>query len=314
MRRIISFVLILVTVISGLSACTTVTKDGGSPYVTFTDDVGAEISLNTRPERVAVLFSSFADIWTIAGGEISITVGETVERGLASKDVLLVDSGAGKTVNVELLISYAPELVICSADIGAQTDAAALLRSVGIPAACFRVESFSDYLRVLGIFTDVTGNKDAYVKHGAELKDEISSLLNGIPQNEAAPSFLFIRAGSSARSTKAKNASQHFACAMLTELGASNIADAAPILLDGLSIEEILRQDPDFILITSMGDEAASREYVASLFADPVWSNLDAVRDGRYFFLPKELFQYKPNAKWLEAYKILAEILYEEKD
>ena len=243
-----------------------------------------------------------------------ITVGETVERGLADADVLFVDSGAGKTVNSELLISYAPDFVICSADIKAQTDVAQLLRSIGISAACFRVEAFTDYLRVLGIFTDITENKEAYIKHGTDVEVEIKALLSDLPKDAAAPRILFIRAGSSARSTKAKNASQHFACAMLSELGAYNIADAAPMLLDGLSIEEILRCDPDVIFITSMGDEDASREYVTSLFADSVWSALGAVKEERYYFLEKDLFQYKPNAKWLEAYKILAEILYEEKE
>lgn len=312
MRRIIAFILLAVAVLSVIASCKTATTDNSEPYVAFTDDVGEKISLSEKPIRVAVLFSSFADIWTLAGGEIYVTVGETVERGFANEDVLLVDSGAGKTVNTELLISYAPDLVICSADIKAQTDAAQLLNSVGIDAACFRVEAFADYLRVLDIFTDITENKDAYKKHGEEMADGISSLLADIPKDASAPKILFIRAGSSARSTKAKNASQHFACVMLDELGAYNIADSAPILLDGLSIEEILRQDPDIIFITSMGDEEASKTYVRSLFEDSVWSTLGAVKNGKYYFLEKDLFQYKPNSKWLDAYKILAEILYED--
>ena len=313
MRRIIAFLLLTATVLLQLSACA-VDTNIGEPYVRFTDDVGNDVALKCMPARVAVLFSSFADIWTIAGGEIAITVGETVERGFADADTLLVDSGAGKTINTELLISYAPDLVICSADVKAQTDAAELLRSVGIPAACFRVEAFNDYLRVLSVFTDITQNKAAYEKYGAETEKEINTLLANLPKDITTPNILFIRAGSSARSTKAKNASQHFACAMLSELGAYNIADSAPILLDGLSIEEILRQNPEIIFITSMGDEEASRAYVTSLFTDSVWSTLGAVKNGRYYFLEKDLFQYKPNAKWLEAYKTLAEILYEEKE
>ena len=44
-----------------------------------------------------MLFSSFADVWETAGGRVDITVGESVERGFAPEDVLLVDDGAGKT-------------------------------------------------------------------------------------------------------------------------------------------------------------------------------------------------------------------------
>ena len=46
--------------------------------VTFTDSVGNLVTLNKKPEKVAVLFSSFADIWVSAGGRVDITVGESV--------------------------------------------------------------------------------------------------------------------------------------------------------------------------------------------------------------------------------------------
>ena len=49
-----------------------------------------------------------------------------------------------------------------------------------------------------------------------------------------------------------------------------------------------------------------------SLLADPVWSTLSAVRGGRVYQLPKDLFQYKPNARWDEAYAYLSSLLYGE--
>ena len=38
---------------------------------------------------------------------------------------------------------------------------------------------------------------------------------------------------------------------------------------------------------------------------------LSAVKGGRCHYLPKELFQYKPNARWAEAYEYLIDLLYE---
>ncbi|MBQ7922501.1 MAG: ABC transporter substrate-binding protein [Clostridia bacterium] len=281
-------------------------------YFTFTDDTGTVISLPEKPENTAVLFSSFADIWGLAGGKIAVTVGETVERGFASPDVVLVDNGAGKTVNAELLIAAKPDFVICSADIAAQSETASLLNASGIPAAQFRVESFADYLRVLKIFTDITGDKEAYIRYGTDVQAQIDALLAAYPPDGASPKrILFIRAGSTAKSTKAKTAAEHFAAAMLGELGAVNIADAAPVLIDGLSIEEILMQDPDMIFITTMGDSAAAQAYLESVFAEDIWQSLDAVRNRNYHYLPKDLFQYKPNASWYSAYELLAALLYE---
>lgn len=296
-----------------MSACAPAADTGeGEVYYRFSDDRGTTVTLTSRPLRVAVLFSSFAQIWTCAGGEIAVTVGESVERGFAKEGTPLVDAGAGKTVNTEALIAAAPDFVICSADVARQVEAARLLEQNGIPAACFTVESFSDYLRVLRIFTDLTQNPDAYRRYGSDVKARIDQMLAGIEGKMPEKGrILFIRAGSSASSTKAKTARDHFAAAMLEEIGTENIADAVPILLDGLSIEAILLADPDLILISTMGDAEAAKQNVNALMQTEAWQTLRAVQNKNYAYLPKELFQFKPNARWDEAYAYLINLVYE---
>lgn len=290
---------------------TSVTPSGGFPY-TFTDSTGASVTAAEKPQTVAVLLSSLADVWVSAGGCVDITVGEAVERGFADETAVLVDSGAGKTIDLELLIASEPDLVIYSTEIAGQTECAAALTAAGIPAAGFRVDTFDEYLSLLKICTDLTGKAENYETCGTQLQSEIRKII-AFAQNQAAQKdILFVRAGSSARYTKAKTADNNFVCKMLDDLGARNIADAAPILLDGLSLEAILTADPDVIFYTTMGDEATGTAYMESLLADPVWSNLTAVKEGRVYHLPKDLFQYKPNARWDEAYAHLAELLYGE--
>ncbi len=303
-RRFIAFLSAFLILVC-LCSCTAPEKDGG--YISFTDSTGAEIRLAQKPQKVAVLFSSFAEIWNLAGGDIYATVGESIERGFCKEGTLLADSGAGKTINAELLISYEPDFVICSADIPAQSQAAQMLNAAGIPAAQFSVESFEDYLNMLKICTDITGNGEAYKTYGTDIKLQIDKILENA--DNSGKSILFIRAGSTAKSTKAKTSAQHFACTMLNELGTHNITENAPVLLDGLSIEEILIQNPDYIFIATMGDEQAAKENISNMFKEPAWQSLDAIKNGRYHFLPKELFQYKPNARWAQAYAYLAEIL-----
>lgn len=280
-------------------------------YYTFTDDSGKTVVLNKKPQRVAVLFSSFADIWVSAGGEVSITVGESVERGFAKSDAVLVDGGAGKTINCEALVSAEPDFVIGSLDIEAHKDAAETLKSAQIPSALFRVESFEDYLRVLKICTDITGDSDKYKQNGTEVKEKIDKQLNALEKGKDAPKVLFIRAGSSPSSTKVKNSKQHFAGWMLTQIGAENVADRAAVLVDTLSAEEIILINPDFIFISTMGKESEAKANIEAIFKQPQWQTLDAVKDGKYYFLPKDLFQYKPNSRWAEAYAFLIKKVYE---
>ena len=273
--------------------------------VTITDATGASVSVPQNPKRVAVLFSSFSDIWLTAGGSIAITVGESIERGFTDTSVILVDDGAGKTIDTERLIASNPDFIICSADIAAQLEAAKICRQAGLAAAAFRVECFDDYLSLLACFTEITGHPDRLQQYGASVKESIETMLQQYHNRNEEASILFVRAGSSARSTKAKTSENHFVCQMLKELGTHNIAEAAPVLLDGLSFEEILIQDPAYIFITTMGDEEAAISYVTAVLQEPQWQALSAIKENRIIILPKDLFQYKPNSRWAEAYAYL---------
>ena len=283
------------------------------PY-TFTDSTGAEVTLTAPPERVAVLFSSYGEIWTDAGGDIAITIGECVERGFAAEGTSLVDDGAGKSIDMELLLSYEPDFVIGSADIEAQAEACRTLQEAGVPAAAFQVETIDQYLDMLKICTDITGNTQAWETCGVAVKEQADAVLAAVEEYLAGgaetQNILFIRAGSQYSSTKAKTAKDNFVCVMLGELGAYNIADNAPVLLDGLSLEEILMEDPDYIFLTAMGSQEAAEAYIDDLFAQDGWRQLTAVAEGNYQFLPREMFHFKPNARWGEAYAYLAQLLY----
>ena len=284
-----------------------------SETVTFADAAGREVSLPVQPQTVAVLFSSLADVWVTAGGSVDVTVGETVERGFAQEGVTLVDAGAGhSSIDLETLVAAAPDLVIGTADYPCQAEACAFCAEHGIPAAALRIERFADYLSVLELFCQLTGHPENYEQYGTAVAERISAVRAQIPESADPPKVLFLRVGTSARSTKAKTAEQNFVCAMLDELGAENIADAAPVLLDGLSLETVVQAQPDDIFLSPMGDETAAVAYGEALLSDPGWRDLTAVQAGNYRFLPKELFHFKPNARWDEAYRILAEALYPE--
>lgn len=306
-KRLIAFSLCVIL----LCGCAS-PKQATSSGITFTDDTGVEVTVPKTPETVAVLLSSLADLWITAGGRVAITVGETVERGFAGEDVILVDDGAGKTVNLEALVAAEPDFVLYASDIAGQLECADTLRAAGIPAAGFAVETFGDYLKLLKICTEILDTPENYQTYGEQVEQRVDTLLEVARKQQPQPEILFVRAGSSAKYTKAKTAENHFVCGMLQDLGTFNIAEKAPVLLDGLSIEEILLSDPDAILFTTMGDESAGAAYMGSLVADPVWQSLTAVQEGKVFQLPKELFQYKPNSRWDEAYAYLIELLYGE--
>ena len=87
--------------------------------------------------------------------------------------------------------------------------------------------------------------------------------------------------------------------------------DKYNILTLHTSLEEVIAADPDYIFVTTMGDEQKALDYLNGLIQqNPAWSELSAVKEDRYVVLPKDLFHYKPNNRWGESYQYLGEILY----
>lgn len=241
---------------------------------------------------------------------MDITVGEAVERGFADEDAILVDSSAGRNINIEILVSSQPDLVLGSVDTVSHVRLKALLDDIGIDMILIREDCYEDFLSIFRTLTGLTGREDLYQEYGEGQKKGIEELIKASRSPGVLPRVLFIRAGSAFSYVKAKRADDHFAARIIEDLGAVNVADEFDALTDSLSLEAILKADPDKIIIVSQGDEEASRAYVEHLFSSPGWRDVDAIKEGRVVFLPKDLFHFKPNGRWLDAYRMMEEVIY----
>ena len=187
------------------------------------------------------------------------------------------------------------------------------LESAGIPVAYFDVADFEDYLRVLKICTEITGQEELYRQNGTAIRQQIEDVISAAERRVAAagtaPKVLSLRASSTY--IRAKNSQGNVLGEMLAALGCVNIADNDSSLLENLSIEHILLQDPDYIFFVQQGDDAEGiRRHIDAFFAEqPALSQLTAVKEGRVFLMEKALYSLKPNARWGEAYEKLEVIL-----
>lgn len=274
--------------------------------VTFTDALGYEVAVE-EPERTAVLSGSLADAWQLAGGEaagVTEDAGECIE---VTEDMVML--GAVKSPNIETIIAGDMDFVILSSAIAGHVELRDTLERAGIKTAYFEVETFADYDNMMNIFTKITGREDLYQKNVEDIRSVIEEQIKRADASK--PSVLFLRAFSTG--VKAKG-SDSMTGGMLQELGCVNIADADKGLLNDLSMEAIIDADPDFIFVTTMGESnEEAMDMVQKLLMDnPAWSGLKAVKEDRVHLLPKELFHNKPNVRWGESYRILADYLYGE--
>ncbi len=310
----ILFLLLSVILLISFSGCKNVSepfeKEG---FVSFTDSLDRYVSVPEGTLDAAVLTGSFADIWTLSGGNVTATAKDAFDDfGLVLPDA--VNLGKVKEPNLELLLSANPSFVIASSNTSSNVELLPILESAGITVAYFEVSAFSDYLSMLDICTDITGRKDLYKNNGLYVREHIEKTKKTfeekeIPENEK--SYLLLRASSGF--VKAKGSDEYVLGGILMDLGYQNIADSDKSLLENLSIESIIKQNPHHIFIVQMGDDLDSaKKNVETMFSEnPAWMSLSAVKDGRVHFMDKRLFSLKPNAKWGESYEILANLLRE---
>ena len=297
------------TVTTSVSTMESTSQAADAAAVTFTDDLGREVTVSS-PQRVAILLGSYADVWSLAGGKDTIVAAadDSWRDFDLELDSSVANLGSLLEPSMETLISAEPDFVIASSNTKADLELQDSLEELGIPVAYFGVNTFDEYLHMLDICTQITGQRDNYQTYGLDVQAQVDAAK--AEADGSAPTVLFLRAGSNG--VKVKNSKDTVLCAMLADLGAVNIADSDTALLEDLSLEQIMADDPQYIFAVYQGSdqEAAQKVMEQTLTSNPAWNSLTAVQEGRYYVMDKTLYHLKPNDRWGEAYQKLADILY----
>lgn len=297
--------LLIVLILTGCAAPSAAPEDAG---FTFTDDLGRTVTVS-NPKRTAALLGSFAQIWTLAGGEVCATADDAWEDLALPMGDDTVNLGNTKELSLELLLSANPDFIIASSNTRQQMEWKETLEATKIPVAYFHVSDFDDYLRLLKLCTQLTGRTDLYDTHGTRVQSQIDGVLERSRSRGTAPTVLCMRASASLISVK--NSRDNVLGEMLHSLGCINIADSDASLLENISLERILEADPEYIFIAQRGDdrEGMIAHVEAMMLENPAWLQLTAVKEGKVFYMDKNLYNLKPNHRWGEAYEKLEEIL-----
>lgn len=311
--------------LAGLLACASVpawareavAADRGVPGE-FVDDLGRTVAVRSL-DRVVACMGSFAKVWELAGGSL---VGVTDDALVDYPELDLPDDvgvvGDFSELNLEAVVALEPTFVLISAASGgrgkggSQADLVDSFDELGIPAACFQVTVFDDYLRMLQICCDLTGRADLYELNGSEVGERIAEIVAQVPDADADAGSPLVAAMIMYSGGARLQGSATLVGSMLADLGAINVADQDPSLLSDYSTESLLACDPDFVLVIPLGNdvEAARQSLESQTDGDPAWGALTAVREGRFYTLDPALFQYKPLERWDESYRVLWGYLY----
>jgi len=269
---------------------------------TYVDALNREITIETKPEKVICLYGSFADLWYEAGGDL---VGIIESSILPEQALELPKVGKMSTPNIEAILALEPDLVIIRAGYSKQEELFNILEASNINVYAADYNSFDETMTTFKNFCYINENEEMYEEKSQPLVDGIKSL------TDVDHDFSYLLLFASSKSISAKD--DNITAGIIDNMGGKNIAANYSIADEEskqFSFEKILELDPTYIFVQTMGSvEDAKARLEEDVMSNPAWASLTAVQEGRFIYLPKELFLYKPNMKYLDAYQHISDIL-----
>lgn len=294
--------------------------------VTFKDATSADgstVTISKNPGKVVNLYGSFTTLWYEAGGSVIGCIGgnsstelylEYIGRDITADNGMTVvaTSSSGKKWNTEKILELQPDLLICSTAMSGYSTIVSPAASANVPVIAVDYDDFSDYLKWFKVFCNLTGHTELWESVAMKALDEVVEVLAEIPANNGTKVFSMF---SGSKSLQA-NTSATVVGGMVKAMNCSNIADSWQGTLDGagrrdINLETVFAANPDIIIVQChAGADVAKKQVEDTYGSNPVWQSLNAVKNGKVFYLEKTLFHNKPNSRFAEAYQKLAEILY----
>ena len=187
------------------------------------------------------------------------------------------------------------------------------LESNGVKTLVLDMKSYEDVKREVGILAQVTGAKEKGEQLVADMDAKIQAVRDKIPQDKRRVSVIH-----STNQGLTVQLEGSIAGSVAKMLGWENVAagttpleknpDAAPY-----SLETLVAQNPELIFVTSMGKmDAIKSEMDEEMKGNPAWQSVQAVREGKVYYLPQDLFLLSPGIHYPEAVEVMAKCVYPE--
>lgn len=276
-------------------------------YATITDDNGRTVNFDKKPERIVVTSASFLEPLYAVGGTVVGRPDSKSKIPDAAKNVTSI--GRVYQIDAEKVLSLTPDLVILNK--GMNEKLVETLAANNVNTLVLDMKTYDDVKREIGIFAALTGEKEKGEQLTSKMDADIAAVRASIPQDKKRVAIIH-----STGQGLSVQLDGSIAGSIVNMLGWENTAagmtaldknpDAAPY-----SMETLVAQNPDIIFVTSMGEEAEIRASMEAMFAEsPAWQSVAAIRDGRVYYLPQEMFLFSPGIEYPEAVKYMARLVY----
>ncbi|HXE61037.1 MAG TPA: helical backbone metal receptor [Gemmatimonadaceae bacterium] len=285
--------------VAGLMACAALAACAGhdaprAPQVS--DDFGDSVAAGTtsRPNRIVSLSPATTELLFAIGAGPRV-VGRTHWDVSPDSARLVPDLGAGLRPNVEAVLATHPDLVVLYASRDDRA-AAAQLKAAGVPVLALRTDRIADFRRAAILLGRATG-ESARAQLCVDTVDQALARVRAATRSLPHPTVFWhiwdepvITVGSGS-----------FQSELLDIAGARNVYADDPRPSPQVSLEDIVRRNPDLVLAGSLG--------AARIRSSAKWQAVPAVRLGHIVVVDTALVG-RPSVRLGEAAAELARLLH----
>jgi len=266
---------------------------------TFKDALGREVTLNGEPSRIVSLAPSITEILYFLGlGER--VVGVTQFSYYPPEAALKPKVGSYIELNVEKIISLFPDLVIGTVD-GNKPGVVDLLNQAGIQVFIVNPRNVKQAIETVGIIGQVCGVSKKAGLLTSRLNRRVTRILEEIRTKERP--LVFLQINLRPIMTVNKNTIHHD---LIRLAGGRNMTQDEPITYPRISMEAVIRERPEVIIISSMERggrfEKARQEWLK-------WRSIPAVKNNRVHLIDSDLID-RPSPRIIDGLEAMARIIH----
>ena len=296
--KMVVLVVLLSLVVGGAFGC-----QAGFEPGTYTDDLDRGVVIDEVPQRIVCFGPSITEVAFALGlGELVVGVDDFSDYPAEAQDLPKV--GSSFAPSLESLAGLAPDLVLTLEHEQFNSD----MDNLGISYFVWSpqdIEGILSNIEVLGTITDSIDEAEALVE---DMEESIADVEARVADAEPVSVFFIIDATDPMLPWTAGPGS--FIDALITMAGGENVAGSAADAWPQFSIEEVVRADPEVIIVQTMTGGVPTIS-VESLEEHPIWGGLVAVLGGNVFLIDGDLVS-RSGPRIVQGLEALAAALHPE--
>ena len=286
---------ILIAGCIGETTKTSETKLSDKYLLVVTDDLGRNVTITNKPERIISTSPSNTEI-LFALGLGDKVVGVTDYCNYPPEALEKGKIGGFSTVNIETIISLQPDLVLASDKTGEEN--IRKLENFGVPVIVLHPTNIEGALRNIELVGEITGVKESASKLVMDLKERIGA----IRHLKEKPKVLYVVWHDPLMSA----GKETFADDLIKRAGGINIADFTGYKV--ISLEVVVSENPD-VIIVGLGHGDAGNKTLEYVMNGERLEGTNAIKNGRVYGIntdltgragPRIVYALEKFAEWIQ--------------